>query len=318
MSDTSISTEHRYRLLGSSIYYLIQGFAIIGWWLLLWYVPDSRKFFRTSRMTDAALMDFLWADLFFLGLGSCFCGYLLGKRPQNQMIQPLTWILVGGSVYPMLYVCRATYVTHGEGWAASLSMLVMGAGSFFAAWTAGLDNPLFRVAPERTRVEHILRTLLHTCVFWFISLAMVPWLLVQAEHALNIPAFTTPFQSWLPWVGFAGFALLNLTTGYVMSNWGKGTPLPLETASVLVVRGPYRFVRNPMAISGLSLGLMIGWWLGSWLTLAIVLIAAITWHVFVRPLEERDLEARFGEEYLAYKSEIQNWIPKIKPTPVSP
>ena len=169
-------------------------------------------------------MDFLWVDLLFLGLSSCFCGFLLGKRPQNQMIQPLTWILVGGSVYPMLYVCRATYVTHGDGWATSLSMLVMGAGSFFAAWTAGLDNPLFRVAPERTRVGHILRTLLHTCVFWFISLAMVPWLLVQAQSALNIPGFTTPFQYWLPPVGFAGFALLNLTTGYVMSNWGKSPP----------------------------------------------------------------------------------------------
>ena len=49
-----------------------------------------------------------------------------------------------------------------------------------------------------------------------------------------------------------------------------------------------------MAISGLSLGLMVGWWLGSWFTLGIVILAGITWHAFVRPIEERDLEQRFG------------------------
>ena len=311
-------SENRYRLLGSAVYYTLQGLSIIGWWILLWQVPDSREYFRTSRMTDTALMDLLWVNLVLLGLGSWVSAFLLWKRPKHGFIQPLTWILVGGGVYPTLYVCRATYITNGEGWAATLCMLLMSAGSFFAAWTAGLDNPLFRVAPERTRIGHIFRTFLHTSVFWFISLALVPWLLVQAEQALNIPSFSTPFQSWLPWIGFTGFGILNLTTGYVMSNWGKGTPLPLETASVLVVRGPYRFVRNPMAISGLSLGLMVGWWLGSWFTLSIVILAGITWHVFVRPIEEQDLEQRFGEDYITYKTQIRNWIPTIKPAPVSP
>ena len=284
----------------------------------MWLVPDFGKFFRTSMMTASALMNLMWTDLFLLGLGSCLCGLLLWKRPEHESIRPLTWFLVGGSICPTFYVCRATYITNGEGWAATLCMLLLSAGSFFAAWTAGLDNPLFRVAPERTRSGHIFRTFLHTTVFWFISLVLVPWLLIRAEQALHIPIFSTPFQSWLPWVGFTGFGLLNLTTGYVMSSWGKGTPLPLETARVLVVRGPYRFVRNPMAISGLSLGLMVGWWLGSWLTLTIVILAGIIWHVFVRPLEERDLQQRFGEEYLAYKSEIQNWIPTTKPAAISP
>ena len=140
-------SENRYRLLGSAVYYTLQGLSIIGWWILLWQVPDSREVFRTSRMTDTALIDFLWADLFFLGLGSWVSAFLLWKRPKHGFIQPLTWILVGGSVYPTLYVCRATYITNGEGWAATLCMLLMSAG-FFAAWTAGLDNPLFRVAPE--------------------------------------------------------------------------------------------------------------------------------------------------------------------------
>ena len=142
-------------------------------------------------------------------------------------------------------------------------------------------------------------------------------MLIQAEQALYIPSFTTPFQSWLPWIGFTGFGILNLTTGYD-EQLGERNPSSSETAGVLVVRGPYRFVRNPMAISGLSLGLMVGWWLGSWLTLGIVILAGITWHVFVRPIEERDLEQRFGADYITYKTQIRNWIPTIKPAPVSP
>lgn len=310
--------EDRYRLLGSAVYYTLQGVSLIGWWFLLWQVPNSRVFFRTSVMSDTALMSILWADLIFLGLGSCLCGLMLWKRPEHGFTQPLSWMLFGGNIYPMVYTCWSTYITSGEGWAASIGMLLLSAGSFFAAWTAGIDNPLFRVAPERTQIGHIFRTFLHTVVFWFISLVLIPWLLIQAEHALHIPSFSTPLQSWLPCVGFTGFGLLNLTTGYVMSNWGKGTPLPLETASVLVVRGPYRFVRNPMAISGLSLGLMVGWWIGSWLTLTIVILAGITWHTFVRPIEEQDLEQRFGEDYITYKNQIRNWIPTIKPAPIAP
>jgi protein-S-isoprenylcysteine O-methyltransferase Ste14 len=227
-------------------------------------------------------------------------------------------MLVGAAIYPTLYVCGATYMSDGEGWAASMAMLLCSTGTFLAAWTAQFYNPLFRVAPQRTNNQHIFRTFVQTSIFWFLSLAVAPWLLLQAEQALHIPKFHTPLQQWLPWLFFALFGTINLYTGYTMSNWGKGTPLPLETARVLVVRGPYRYVRNPMAITGLSLGVMVGWWLGSWLTLITVFIGGLVWHCFVRPIEEKDLEERFGEEYIRYKQHIRNWIPTKNPSSPTP
>ena len=296
----------------------MQGLGIIAWWGLLLYVPTSRIYFRTSRMSDEALLDFIWPDLFFLGLGSCICAWMIGNKYDSPITKPFIWILVGATIYPTLYVCGATYMSGGEGWAASMAMLICASGSFLAAWTAQLEHPLFRVAPHRSNHQHILRTLIQTSIFWFVSLVAIPWLLTKAEQPLGFPKFHTPFQTWLPWVFFLLIGIINLYTGYTMSNWGKGTPLPLETARVLVVRGPYRYVRNPMAITGLSLGLMVGWWLGSWLTLATVFIGGVVWHVFVRPIEEKDLEERFGEEYLQYKTHIRNWIPTINPAPPAP
>ena len=310
--------EELFRILSASLYFFTQGMGIIAWWFVLLFVPTSRVHFRTSRMSDEALLDFIWPDLFLLGFGSCICAWMIAKRHRSPITQPLTWIIVGASIYPTLYVCGATYVSGGEGWAASMAMLLCGSGSFFAAWTSRLENPLFRVAPKRSNNQHIIRTFIQTSIFWFVSLAAVPWLLTKAEYTLDIPQFHTPFQIWLPCLLFSLFGMVNLYTGYIMSNWGKGTPLPLDTARVLVVRGPYRYVRNPMAITGLLLGLMVGWWLGSWLNLIIVFMGGIIWHIFVRPIEEQDLTNRFGDEYIQYKHRIRNWIPTTKPAPPTP
>jgi protein-S-isoprenylcysteine O-methyltransferase Ste14 len=73
-----------------------------------------------------------------------------------------------------------------------------------------------------------------------------------------------------------------------------------------------------MAITGLSLGVMVGWWLGSWLTLITVFIGGLVWNCFVRPIEEKDLEERFGEEYIRYKQHIRNWIPTKNPSSPTP
>jgi len=93
-----------------------------------------------------------------------------------------------------------------------------------------------------------------------------------------------------------------------MNCTGKGTPLPTANAPNLVVTGPYRFVRNPMALAGILQGLCTGWFLGSYAVLVYALLGAVVWHVLVRPAEERELAQRFGDEYTQYKSKVPLWI----------
>lgn len=96
-----------------------------------------------------------------------------------------------------------------------------------------------------------------------------------------------------------------------MSTIGKGTPLPFDCAQKLVIKGPYKYVRNPMAVAGIGQALSIGLYFGSFLILIYALSGAVLWHVLVKPSEEKDLQNRFGNEYLVYKQKVKCWIPSF-------
>jgi protein-S-isoprenylcysteine O-methyltransferase Ste14 len=98
-----------------------------------------------------------------------------------------------------------------------------------------------------------------------------------------------------------------------MSTIGRGTPLPLDHAHELVVVGPYRYVRNPMAVSGVGQGLMVALFLGSPLVAVYALMGSGIWQHIFRPLEEDDLAARFGADYENYRREVKCWIPRLTP-----
>lgn len=80
--------------------------------------------------------------------------------------------------------------------------------------------------------------------------------------------------------------------------------------SYLLSRGLYSFSRNPMYLS--ELVLLLGWVLfyGS----IAVLIALAVWYALFNfyniPLEERTLEAHFGEAYRQYKQKVPRWFGK--------
>ena len=106
-------------------------------------------------------------------------------------------------------------------------------------------------------------------------------------------------------------ALVALTCILTFIGIGKGTPAPFDPPRRLVIRGPYRFVRNPMYIGG---GLALA---GAALfyTSASLLIYAgcftIATHLFVVLYEERALRRTFGPEYEAYCHRVRRWLPGV-------
>jgi protein-S-isoprenylcysteine O-methyltransferase Ste14 len=91
---------------------------------------------------------------------------------------------------------------------------------------------------------------------------------------------------------------------------GQGTLAPWDPPRRLVVRGIYRHVRNPM-ISGVMsvlLGEML--WLGSVGVLIWSLFFVLANGLYIPRLEERDLEKRFGADYVLYKKHVPRWIPR--------
>ncbi len=85
---------------------------------------------------------------------------------------------------------------------------------------------------------------------------------------------------------------------------------PTET---LVVRGAYRFVRNPMYLAVLSIILGQALLFGSWglVIYAVIVLAAVV--AFVKGYEEPTLTETYGEQYLNYRRHVPGWWPRFTP-----
>jgi len=110
----------------------------------------------------------------------------------------------------------------------------------------------------------------------------------------------------------AGVLLLALCV-FEFGRTGRGTLSPADPPKVLVVRGLYRHVRNPMYLSVTvivlgellltrSVGLLTYW--------VVWFVAA---NVFVMAYEEPYLRRQFGAAYEHYAAAVGRWIPRLRP-----
>jgi protein-S-isoprenylcysteine O-methyltransferase Ste14 len=175
---------------------------------------------------------------------------------------------------------------------------------------------LFRVATDAPAWRHVAATLAQTVVFWTVFLFVLPELVEQVEHELGS---VSTLHDVLPHARTAGamlFALggaLGLWSGLVMALRGRGTPLPTAAARQFVVSGPYRVIRNPMALGGIAQGVAVGLWRGSPAVVLYALAGAVLWHCVARPAEERFLAARFGPTFTGYRDRVPLWLPRLLP-----
>ena len=139
-----------------------------------------------------------------------------------------------------------------------------------------------------------------------------------AVPALLLYATRTPLRpppGALAWLGLAlivlaHVALLVLLVAFVRD--GRGTQAPLDPPRQLVLRGVYRYVRNPMYL--LYAGIVLGEAL-LYRSPALLAWAAAFWlltHLYVVGVEERELERRFGAAYTDYCRRVGRWLPRLR------
>ena len=111
--------------------------------------------------------------------------------------------------------------------------------------------------------------------------------------------------------------MMLVTIGTLIALWcvltfvfiGKGTPAPFDPPRKLVVRGPYRFVRNPMYIgAGMTLAGAALFYQSLSMLFYTGLFFLIT-HLFVVLYEEPTLRRTFGADYQAYCRRVGRWLP---------
>jgi protein-S-isoprenylcysteine O-methyltransferase Ste14 len=121
-----------------------------------------------------------------------------------------------------------------------------------------------------------------------------------------------------PVTGVIGGALIAI--GLALVAWtitlfvkvGRGTLAPWDPTSKLVVRGPYRHVRNPM-ITGVGT-ILAGQALffRSWgIAIELAVFAAVN-AIYFPLVEEPGLQRRFGAEYEEYRDRVPRWLPRVR------
>lgn len=152
-----------------------------------------------------------------------------------------------------------------------------------------------------------LKTLVFTILMPGTVGGMMPWLLAHGAQASPPPVLSFWIAGLLPLVLGVG---LYLWCAGAFTYIGKGTPAPIDAPTVLVVQGPYRWVRNPMYIAVLLVILGQAILFRSSLLVGYALLFWLVVHVFVVVVEEPSLRSQFGVSYDDYRRQVPRWIPR--------
>jgi protein-S-isoprenylcysteine O-methyltransferase Ste14 len=154
--------------------------------------------------------------------------------------------------------------------------------------------------------------LLRSAFFATLFVALWVWVLprwiaamrgVTLEQRLNAPALA------LMIVG--GAIMLRCVFDFAWT--GRGTPAPFDPPRQLVVRGLYRWVRNPMYV---GMGTFL---VGEALALpairndmfVMIVAAGAILHAFILYYEEPTLQRLFGADYAEYCRNVHRWLPRL-------
>ena len=293
----------------------MQAVAGAAWWIAVFTSPFVRE--ATLGSLDPVVVAALDIPLFVIASAIAALG-----------VKPAAIVAAAWTVIVALALAGYATVTTEAGWgvlimaaaagASVLAVSLMLLGRVPTEWI--IAGPFaFRAAAKRETVApQVIATLGQLVFFWGFFLVVLPLAVTFLE------------RRWQVWVEFPGFAVwpgvvililasaLGLSSAFAMSTIGNGTPLPSAMANTLVVVGPYHWVRNPMAVAGIAQGIGVGLMLGSWLVVAYAIVGSVLWNYAVRPLEEADLEQRFGDQFRRYSAAVRCWVPRVPTTAVVP
>jgi protein-S-isoprenylcysteine O-methyltransferase Ste14 len=150
-------------------------------------------------------------------------------------------------------------------------------------------------------------------IFWFGLSALFVfaplWLDRLWSIQLPLAAPTSIFIS-MPLIVIG--ATLALWTVYTFIK-ARGSPVPLNPPQRLVTSGLYSRVRNPMVLGWTIILFGAGILLNSLSLILIFTPLFILINVlYLKIIEEKEMEKKFGEEYLKYKQTVPMFIPRLR------
>jgi protein-S-isoprenylcysteine O-methyltransferase Ste14 len=89
----------------------------------------------------------------------------------------------------------------------------------------------------------------------------------------------------------------------------RGTPLPMMATQKLLIDGPFKQSRNPMGFGAICMYLGMAIIVGSITSIIVVIFFLFLLVLWIKKVEEKEMEIRFGQEYVDYKKTAPFMIP---------
>jgi len=142
---------------------------------------------------------------------------------------------------------------------------------------------------------------------------MISMIALVAGVVLNLFSILLIYNSIVGWVGIALAAL-----GVGMRTWANRVlgqfytrTLRTEEGQRIVQEGPYRLIRHPGYLGTLLLWIGAALAIRNWLTLIVILVVMLIAYTYRISVEEKMLNATFGDVYQAYRKHTWRLLPPI-------
>ncbi|MEF3082588.1 isoprenylcysteine carboxylmethyltransferase family protein [Luteimonas sp. SMYT11W] len=130
------------------------------------------------------------------------------------------------------------------------------------------------------------------------------------QHAFGLPLAPEDSRAALHLLGtvLADAGLVLAVWAFALFARRRTTIIPAHTPARLIVRGPFRWTRNPiylaqvLAYIGLALMLDLPW------ALLLLPLPVLALQYAIIPFEEARLRACFGADYERYRTSVPRWL----------
>jgi protein-S-isoprenylcysteine O-methyltransferase Ste14 len=147
---------------------------------------------------------------------------------------------------------------------------------------------------------------------WVLKIPPPVWALAMLAAAFAIDRVTESaivFRS-------SALALLFGVGGFALASWGRVTFAKEDTEIIptsasnkkLVMRGPFRFSRNPMYAGLVLLTLGIAFYAGTLPFYAVPILLFILCNFVFIPYEEAKMQRQFDAQYTDYLRRVRRWV----------
>ncbi len=169
---------------------------------------------------------------------------------------------------------------------------------------------IYRIATTRNKLKIIITPI--GIIIWFGLSVLFIFASLWLDELLPVHFSLSPLSNI-----FLSLPLLiigaSLALGTVYSfTKARGTPVPLNPPQKLITTGLNSQIRNPM---------LLGWFImlfGLGILLTSISLVLIYTPIFIllnilylKTIEEKEMEKKFGEEYLKYKKSVPMFIPRF-------